>query len=247
MNKIISIAAITSTCLFSSLAQSNVNIQYVNNTFQYENNPRISEVLKRVRVSVDFYWHGASLYDLDDAFAKQLQQDALKELDTILNETDVATAKYRTVLNVKNQVSNWQVAKKLPAVIDLDLLRVKDELDAQLDDGNYFLYLPFRVHQVTVVGAVDESASIAHKPMQPVQAYFDNGTIKKSDYADNEFVFIIHPNGEYKKVALGVHNRMHIEVPPGGIIYVPLREVQFDSTNANLNTKIAELAGNMLP
>lgn len=235
------------SCFYSSLVHSTVTIQYVNNTFEYKDNPRISDVLKRVRVSVDFYWHGASLYDLDDPFANQLQQDVLFDIERILNNTGAATNKHQTLTNISSQVLSWKVAKKLPIAVDLDLLRVRDELDARLDDGRYLLHLPFRVHQVTVVGAVDNPTSIEHKPMQRVQAYFDNGDIEKLEYADNEFVFVIHPNGKYRKVSLGIHSREHVEVPPGGIIYVPIRELPFDSTNANLNLKIAQLAGNLLP
>lgn len=236
---------LTSFIPFSNFAS--VEIQYAGNSLKFNANPRLSSVLGRVMVSTDFYWHGSSLYRLNSSESKAARQMLLKELDSVLSKTGSKTSKYAALLKIKEQVSNWQVADKLSVELDYDLIRIREELDPRLDDGEYLLHLPFRAYDINVVGAVETTGKFPHIAATSVKAYFDNKNIKRLDYADYEFAYVIHPDGSYKKVSLSAYNQEHVEVAPGGTIYVPIKELPFDSTNEELNERVAKLAGNLLP
>lgn len=245
MKKLLFICALTFSVVFNTKAA--VEIQYAGNKLSFESNPRLASVLERLVVSTDFYWHSASLFDLDSPKVATLKREIIKDLDVILNKTGVKTEKYKAIKALKKQVLSWQVAVKLPLVIDYDMIRIKEELNYRFDDGRYLLHLPFREYEIKVIGAIEEAKKINHRAAAPVQSYFDNSDFSLREYADSEFVFVIHPNGSYKKVSLGLHSQQYVEIPPGGTIYIPIRELPFDATNAQLNEKIARLAGNLLP
>lgn len=239
-------------CLFTFLfltfpSYSAIEIEYLGNTIRYDGNPKLSDVLSRLILSRDFYWHNASLFDINDTQALLLKREILGELDQLLSKTGSKTQKYHTLSTLRQQISQWRVATKLPVELDYDLIRVKDDLDRRLDDGKYFLHLPFREYHVTLLGAVKDSKKLPHLAASSVDSYFDDASIELLDYVETSMVFVIHPNGNVKKATLSLHTQEHIEVPPAGFIYVPIRELPFDNTNTELNQKIARLAGNLLP
>lgn len=231
----------------TSKSYASVEIQYAGNTLKFDGNPRLSNILERVLVSTDFYWHGAGLFDLQSAEADRLKKDVLDDIDRVLSNSGIKTEKYRAFTHLKNQILQWKVAKRMPVILDYDLVRIREDMNPRFDNGRYLLHLPFRVYSVDVIGAVEEVKSLGHLATTSVSGYFENAKLDAMDYADSEFIFIIHPNGTVIKVSLGLHNQKHVEVPPGGTIYVPISELPFDSTNTTLNEKIARLAGNILP
>jgi len=238
------------TCILlccSSYAFSEVKIEVGSRTVKFDENPKLSQVLSRFVISTDYYWHNAAIYDLQSSTARQLKREVIKELDALIAITGRKTQKHAALMTVKRQVSSWNVADKLPLVVDYDLIRVKEELNPRLDSGHYYLYLPFRTYDVNIVGAVKQPTTLTHIGTASIKTYLDDKRLELLEYADSEYVFLIHPNGSYKKVSLGLNNRQHVEVPPGGMIYIPLNELPFNSTNTELNEKIARLAGNRLP
>lgn len=231
---------------FSSIASAKVEIEYAGNVIRYDINPRLSAVLHRLVLGTEFYWHTSSIYSYQDDTANKLKADTLELLSTIKGRTGVATAKMEALKSLESQINDWRVAARLPFQLDYDLIRIRDELNPKLEDGRYLLHLPFRVYTINVIGAVTQSKQIAHKNMTSVEGYLSDTTIQYLEYADTEFVYVIHPNGEVKKISLGLHNNEHVEVAPGGTIYIPLRELPFSEQNERLNKMVATVAGSRI-
>lgn len=239
---------IVTVCLLvcSFTTSSKVQIQYAGNQINYDINPRLSAVLNRLVVTQDFYWHTASLYRLNDSSSSADVLAVNKLLDRTISQTGVKTQKMTALLALKQQLNSWNIAKRLPLVIDYDLIRIRDELNPKLENGDYYLHLPFRVYEVNVVGAVNEPVKLAHLATEDVSAYLDDD-IGYLPYADKSRVYIIHPDGSVTKVDVGLHNNMHNEVPPGGTLFIPIKELPFSSLNTEINERLAQLAGSRLP
>lgn len=235
-------------CLFiiPFIALANVEIEYEGNLIRYDSNPRLSAVLHRLVKSTEFYWHSASLYSLDDNSAIKLKTEVLDLLSEIKTETGAATDKMLALQAIENQIYSWKVATRLNLELDYDLIRIRKELNPRLESGRYVLNLPFRVFTIKVFGAVEKPVEIAHQRMTHVKEYLSKQEIQYLQYADREFVYIVHPNGQVKKVSIGLHNPEHVEIPPGGSIYIPVRELPFSDKNERLNDMVAMLAGSRL-
>jgi len=237
--------------IFFTFLHSTVNAQVIvefrNNTYRYNDKPFLSDVVARLVYDNRIYWHNAVLYDLDDQQVQVKKRTVIKNIESILKRTGKKTAKWAALKKVENDIQSWNLAYKLPHDLDFDLLRVRPELDRRMDDGQYFLSLPFRSFTIQVFGAVEKNLVLAHQSKVSVENYLKDGGIALLEYADTEYVYVIHRNGDYTKVSLGLHSSNHVEVPPDGSIYVPLREIPFDSTNEDLNLQVVQLAGNRLP
>lgn len=239
---------ITSAAFFwAQCVAADVSIQYAGNVISYENNPRLSAVLSRLVLSKEFYWHSASLYRLNS----QSMDSELKRLNDLLAkvkaETGVKTEKMVALLAIEHQIAQWRLAERLPLIVDYDLIRIREELNPRLESGDYYLHLPFREYEVSIVGAVAEVGRVAHIAAQSVDKYLEKKNISFLSYADTNVVYIIHPTGRVKRIPLGLHNSSHNEVPPGGTIYIPLKELPFSKVNSELNELVAKLAGSRLP
>ena len=233
--------------LLSTSSKADVTIEFRGSEINYDDGPRLSDVVARLMLNNPVYWHNAGLYDLLSSDAKSKKQSLIAEIETLKSNTGIKTSKWAALEKLHNDLKSWQVADRLPLSVDYDLLRLREELNPLLDDGKYLLSLPLRKYTVEVFGAVEKNSVLVHRPTEHVATYLDDQSVTLLDYADSEYVYVIHRNGTVKKVSLGLHSREHVEVPPDGFIYIPIRELPFDSTNKFINTNIAQLAGNRRP
>lgn len=222
-----------------------VTIQYIGNVLEYPENPRIENVLSSLLSRTEFYWPNSAIFNLDATDENTLKNEILQEISTLIQNSGVDSGKRKALVQLESQITSWNIASRVPIPIDYDLARVRDEHNPKLDDGSYALYLPFRPNTITVFGLVSRLQELPHLSASHVNAYDEK--IAYLDYADAEYLYVIHPNGESIKVSKSFYETRHIEVPPGGSIYVPLKELPFLSTNTDLNNKIVKLAGSRLP
>ncbi|MCC2606403.1 capsule biosynthesis GfcC D2 domain-containing protein [Planctobacterium marinum] len=237
---------LASLCVLSLFqVNAEVRIDYLSNQLVYDSNPRIETVLKGVVKNRDIFWPAAVLYNRSAVQELGLKQQCLQMINDLKSETGVKTAKYQALNSLLSQIDGWNLAHRVPLLIDYDFARVREELNPRVDDGDYLLHLPARSNQVQVFGAVPAVLTLNHIGAAPVQSYLEK--FERLDYADNEFVYVIKLDGTYERVSTGVHSMQRVEVPPGGSIYIPLRELPFSSENTILNEMVAELAGSRLP
>jgi protein involved in polysaccharide export with SLBB domain len=116
---------------------------------------------------------------------------------------------------------------RIMAEFDLSVLKANPSLDTYLDDGDEII-IPIKTQQVYIFGEVNNDGAIRYMPGQTIDDYISRSG-GYTDTADIQFIYVVHPNGEVKKVnhktlSILTNRSNDILIYPGSIIYVP-REV----------------------
>jgi protein involved in polysaccharide export with SLBB domain len=122
------------------------------------------------------------------------------------------------------QLKETKSTGRIIAEFDLDLIRNNPSLDTTLEDGDRVL-IPQVTQQVYVQGEVGNSGAIRYSPNMDIDFYVNKsgGYIKS---ADEDNIFIIHPNGETenfsnKRRLFILQDTDKVLIYPGSIIFVP--------------------------
>ena len=108
--------------------------------------------------------------------------------------------------------------------------------------------IPEKNNTVYVYGEVSSGGSVMFHPNKDVNFFINkSGGYKK--YADNEAIYILHPNGETerhsrKRNIFESRPRSEITIYPGSIIFVP-RELDNTSSRAIIGQAYASILGNL--
>ena len=138
----------------------------------------------------------------------------------------------------------YQDASQLPVtgrkVVNLDpvALEVGFAHNYMVSDGDKVSY-PARSNSVTVLGAVERNCTLAYQPLQQVRDYLDS--CPRLNEAESDFLWLIHPDGTYKRVAIAAWNREDgIYAVAGSKILVPVRNDNADLPTPDLNEQLAQ-------
>ena len=127
--------------------------------------------------------------------------------------------------NLLLQLKETESTGRIVAEFDLDLIKNNPSLDTILEDGDKLL-IPQITQQVYVQGEVGNSGAIRYAPGKGIDFYINkSGGYLKT--ADEENIFIIHPNGETENLNSNARLSFIFQdsdrklIYPGSIIYVP--------------------------
>ena len=127
--------------------------------------------------------------------------------------------------NLLLQLKETESTGRIVAEFDLDLIKNNPSLDTILEDGDKLL-IPQNTQQVFVQGEVGNSGAIRYAPGKGIDFYINkSGGYLKT--ADEENIFIIHPNGETENMNTSARLSFIFQdsdrklIYPGSIIYVP--------------------------
>ena len=127
--------------------------------------------------------------------------------------------------NLLLQLKETESTGRIVAEFDLDLIKNNPSLDTVLEDGDKLL-IPQITQQVFIQGEVGNSGAIRYAPGKGIDFYIN----KSGGYletADEENIFIIHPNGETENMNSSARLSFIFQdsdrklIYPGSIIYVP--------------------------
>ena len=127
--------------------------------------------------------------------------------------------------NLLLQLKETESTGRIVAEFDLDLIKNNPSLDTVLEDGDKLL-IPQITQQVYIQGEVANSGAIRYAPGKGIDFYIN----KSGGYletADEENIFIIHPNGETENMNTSARLSFIFQdsdrklIYPGSIIYVP--------------------------
>ena len=127
--------------------------------------------------------------------------------------------------NLLLQLKETESTGRIVAEFDLDLIKNNPSLDTVLEDGDKLL-IPQITQQVYIQGEVANSGAIRYAPGKGIDFYIN----KSGGYletADEENIFIIHPNGETENLNSNARLSFIFQdsdkklIYPGSIIYVP--------------------------
>ena len=127
--------------------------------------------------------------------------------------------------NLLLQLKETESTGRIVAEFDLDIIKNNPSLDTILEDGDKLL-IPQITQQVYVQGEVGNSGAIRYAPGKGIDFYINkSGGYLKT--ADEENIFIIHPNGETENLNSNARLSFIFQdsdkklIYPGSIIYVP--------------------------
>ncbi len=164
------------------------------------------------------------LFDL-----KMLQRGAL-----LNSNDDLATLAAR----LHDDVSRMPVTGRKVAVLDPVALEVGFARNYALADGDHLIY-PERPNTIKIVGAVQQSCTLSYRAQQEVRDYLDS--CPRQATAESDFLWLIHPDGRYQRVAIAAWNREDgVHAAAGSTILVPVRNDNTDLPTPDLNEQLAQ-------
>ena len=176
------------------------------------------EVEKQTRLKVGV------LFDL-----KMLQRGAL------LNNNHSLAA---VAVRLYQDISQLPVTGRKVVNLDPVALEVGFAHNYLVSDGDKVSY-PARTDNVTVLGAVEHDCTLPYQPLQEVRDYLDN--CPRLIEAEADFLWLIHPDGTYKRVAIAAWNREDdIYAVAGSKILVPVRNDNAELPTPDLNEQLAQ-------
>jgi hypothetical protein len=244
-----------SACLLlASSAMSQADVQVTGDvrnagSFPFVAGARLLDAVSQGRPNAESYWLAAAwlhrplleqqtrlkagvLFDL-----KMLQRGAM------LEDKNSLTA---LAARLFEEISRLPVTGRKIAVLDPVALEVAFARNDSLNDGDQLIY-PARPTTVTVLGAVEKSCTLPYHALQQAHEYLKN-CLPLTD-ADTDYLWLIQPNGQVKRVGIAGWNREDgVFAAAGSTILVPVRNDDRDLPTPDLNEQLAEfLATQPLP
>lgn len=218
-------------------------------SFTFVPGSRLLDAVSQAHPDAESYWLGAAwlhqpmveqqrrlkagvLFDL-----KMLQRGAL-----LKDNSSLAALAARLF----EDVSRLPVTGRKVAVLDPVALEVGFARNYSLNDGDQLIY-PLRPTTVTVLGAVEEPCKLPYHALQPAYEYL-NSCLPVTD-ADADYLWLIQPDGQVKRVGIAAWNREDgVLAAAGSTILVPVRNDDRDLPTPDLNEQLAQfLATQPLP
>ena len=207
----------------------------------YKPGMRLLDVISQAQPNPESYWLAAAwlhqpevekqtrlkvgvLFDL-----KMLQRGAL-----LYNNHGLAAVAARLYQDINQlPVTGRKVVNLDPVALEVGFAH--NYLVSDRDKLSY----PARTDNVTVLGAVEHDCTLPYQPLQQVRDYLDSCPRLKE--AESDFLWLIHPDGTYKRVAIAAWNREDgIYAVAGSKILVPVRNDNADLPTPDLNEQLAQ-------
>ena len=160
--------------LFSTHVCSQTWIQHNQNTLYFEQAPKLASVLAKINDKNLVYWPSASLFSKSN-YALVEQREELLEYLKSLDEQLHPNMGIRSIRQLAQRVTKWQIAKRLSIQIDYDQARIVSSSNPTVSFGEYILSAGPREQSVYVFGAVAHDAPhiIEHKNHTRAANYVD--------------------------------------------------------------------------
>ena len=167
---------------------------------------------------------------LDNKKALIINQEAVDRLYTsfvqkLITKGDALFAS-ESLPFILDELKRSTISGRVIAEFDLDVIKSSPNLDTNLDDGDEII-IPTKNQQVYIFGEVNSTGATRYKPGNSINQYLmSSGGIL--DSADRRNIFVVHPNGEVKRIQSRglsfLSNRSNdILIYPGSVIYIPRR------------------------
>ncbi len=146
------------------------------------------------------------------------------------------------ILNLTVEMKNMTPSGRI--VVDLLNENSQEYLNVRAGDT---LLIPEKTNSVFVYGEVSSEGAISFTPDKGVE-YFVNKSGGYKRFADNESIYILHPNGETQRYSkqrnLFANQPRDLKMYPGSIIFVP-RKLDNSSTRRLATQAYVSILGNL--
>jgi len=242
------------SCLLFSLfpvsyvSATAVMVEFNHETISFAEQPRVSVLLQVLNDKSKVYWPMAKLYQTDAEIQPQLlfdQQQVLEDLRQLILMWHHDQNVSQQLSALRREISNWQLGVFVNTPLDLDLTKLRQELNPVLNKGAYILSASKRLNYVSVV-AMGGRSDVVYRQGKPAYQY-----LQEADYSDTvkdvDEVFYI-PNQTYnnsidaKTIAVSYWNKTTEPLVNGTVLYVPIPADVLTEQYAMLNEQIVKLA-----
>jgi hypothetical protein len=208
---------------------------------------RLLDVISVAQPNAEGYWLAGVL--LRQSLVEQqtrLKAGVLFDLDVLQRMAMLFDRPSRAALAVRlaEQVRRMPVTGRQVADLDPVAVEVGFARNIRLEDGDRLIY-PMRVNEVEVLGAVAEPCRLPYLPLQEARDYLQGCTTLVD--ADADYLWLIQPNGESRRVGIAHWNRQSGQIPAAGSkILVPVKNDDLDPPIPELNQQLAEFIATQL-
>jgi len=227
--------------VFSHLCMANVSVDINQKNFNFNSQPRLSEVISNVAHEADWYWPAAKLYKLDTQDAPHLRDEIVTKLKLL--QLSLSEERSIKISDLIEQINSWQLADRILIRLDYDLVQTNAQFDPLFDTGSYRLDLLERPRLINFFGLIEQASSAKLNTNQCIADYIHE---QFSVLLNKDYIYVVQPNGHTFKAGIAYWNASCVEIMPGSQIYIPLDESQFSAENRELNKKIVKLALNRI-
>lgn len=221
-------------------APAAVTITINQNTFEFNDSPRLADILSPVALNSTWYWPATKVFRLNTALPEQQRQQVLAEIARLAETAspDLAVVLAQLAMDIRQ----WQLGERVLIPVDFDLARINLAANPRFEAGQYAIQLVARPSNVQLFGAVQRTVQTAHLGAQPVTAYLQATVL--SDLAHSQRLWLIQPSGTVVKV--DTFSASPVKPMPGALLYVPFGAQFFSTELEKLNKAIVALAVNRM-
>ena len=207
----------------------------------YKPGMRLLDVISLAKPNPESYWLAAAwLHEPEVEKQTRLKVGVLFDLKmlqrgALLNNNHGLAA---VAEHLHQDISQLPVTGRKVVNLDPVALEVGFAHNYLVSDGDKVTY-PVRTNNVSVVGAVEHDCTLPYQPLQQVRDYLDSCPRLKE--AESDFLWLIHPDGTFKRIAIAAWNREDgIYAVAGSKILVPVRNDNADLPTPDLNEQLAQ-------
>ena len=227
-------------CLLSqaaTAAQLSFNAQ--NTIITFDKPVKLAEVLATLPDPHSVYWAGAEVYELDSPKAEAQRAEVMQLLANLIRRQSSGSARHTLLSDLYRDVSDWHLMRRLNIDVDFDQARLNPKRNPGFVSGRYYIKAKPSMQSVSLVGQIGAQQTLAFNNASTVHDYLQQA--KPADSADNDYVYVIEPDGKVSKQGIAYWNNTHYKPMPGSVIYLPLQTDLFSDDIEQLNDHIASL------
>ncbi len=181
--------------------------------------------------------------DINKKAQELLYQEFLDNIIALSQQNISGNFDLTPIVGLTKEINDSEVNGRI--VVDIENEDSRRALGIQEGDS---LIIPEKTNNVYVYGEVSAEGSVMYAPNQDVNFFIEkSGGYKK--YADNESIYILHPNGETDRYSkrrniFESQPRSGITIYPGSVIFVP-KEIDNSSSRALAAQAYVTILGNL--
>jgi protein involved in polysaccharide export with SLBB domain len=207
--------------VFNDLNQGTVSIRgevRFPGTYQILRGDRLSSILARAGGLTDnAYPYGAVFLRASQA---RIERDNLElQVQTIRRENLNSADALQQINTMVADIQKSKTLGRITIQADPAVLASHPGDDLLLENADV-LYIPQRPSSITVVGEVQKPGAYLFKPGLSADDYIDlAGGVAR--YADEDYAFVVFPDGKTRKIDSSWINLNSDKIPPGSVIVIP--------------------------
>jgi Capsule biosynthesis GfcC len=209
----------------------------------YFERPRLGLVVSQFNSTSTLYWPAAKLFKVDVDTKLKLEQQrtelltrlaALKQEYQQDSESDLAAS----VEKLERDISTWELAGHVALPLDPDRVRAKKSLNPLLSEGQYKLTVSERPKTILLEGLVEQRNTPLLNDVS-IDTYLKHVSILAG--GSNSFLYVAPASGKFYVAETGLWNKIHQEVLPGTVLFIPFEQRQLPGAFSDINKQVVEL------